>query len=127
MLICVYSIVAAAKYGPDPVAAVENGILNKAWSTVETMAPVKTFTTTPPAEYQPTDTNLFAAQFNGINSMVYAYSGAVMFIAFLSEMRRPMDFWKGLLVAQTFITIVYIFFGAFVSSIKAFTQSKGKS
>jgi hypothetical protein len=38
-----------------------------------------------------------------------------MFIAFLSEMRRPMDFWKGLLVAQTFITVVYIFFGAFVS------------
>jgi hypothetical protein len=34
------------------------------------MAPVKTFVSTPPAEYQPTDTNLFAAQFNGINSMV---------------------------------------------------------
>ncbi|KAJ5122421.1 hypothetical protein N7526_009358 [Penicillium atrosanguineum] len=109
-------IVAAAKYGPDPAAAVENGILNKAWSTVETMAPVRTFTSTPLAEYQPTDTNLFAAQFNGINSMVYAYSGAVMFVAFLSEMRRPMDFWKGLLVAQTFITVVYIFFGAFVYS-----------
>jgi hypothetical protein len=38
-----------------------------------------------------------------------------MFVAFLSEMRRPMDFWKGLLVAQTFISVVYIFFGAFVS------------
>ncbi|KAJ5880434.1 uncharacterized protein N7473_011487 [Penicillium subrubescens] len=110
VIICV----AAAKHGPDPAAAVENGILNKAWSTVATMAPVKTFVSTPPAEYQPTDTNLFAAQFNGINSMVYAYSGAVMFVAFLSEMRRPMDFWKGLLVAQTFITVVYIFFGAFV-------------
>lgn len=132
-----YSCVAAAKHGPDPAAAVENGILNKAWSTVATMAPVKTFVGTPPAEYQPTDTNLFAAQFNGINSMVCkfdlpliivpvnwdlvadcslldAYSGAVMFVAFLSEMRRPMDFWKGLLVAQTFITVVYIFFGAFV-------------
>lgn len=103
------------------------------------MAPVKTFVSTPTVEYQPTDTNLFAAQFNGINSMVCtlalvqndsprigikiltalqldAYSGAVMFVAFLSEMRRPMDFWKGLLVAQTFITVVYIFFGAFVSS-----------
>jgi hypothetical protein len=34
------------------------------------MAPVKTFVGTPPAEYQPTDANLFAAQFNGINSMV---------------------------------------------------------
>jgi hypothetical protein len=134
MLTCVYSCVAAAKHGPDPAAAVQNGILNKAWDTVATMAPVKTFVSTPPAEYQPTDTNLFAAQFNGINSMVCkfylsrslnrkssltalsldAYSGAVMFVAFLSEMRRPMDFWKGLLVAQTFITVVYIFFGAFV-------------
>jgi CHASE3 domain sensor protein len=37
-----------------------------------------------------------------------------MFVAFLSEMRRPMDFWKGLLIAQTFITVVYVFFGAFV-------------
>ncbi|KAF3387575.1 hypothetical protein F1880_001493 [Penicillium rolfsii] len=110
IIICV----AAAKNGPDPAAAVQNGILNKAWDTVATMAPVKTFVSTPPAEYQPTDTDLFAAQFNGINSMVYAYSGAVMFVAFMSEMRRPMDFWKGLLVAQTFITVVYIFFGAFV-------------
>ena len=37
-----------------------------------------------------------------------------MFVAFLSEMRRPMDFWKGLLMGQTFITVVYVFFGAFV-------------
>jgi hypothetical protein len=113
-------------YGPDPTAAVENGILNKAWGTVATMAPVKTFAGTPPAEYQPTDTNLFAAQFNGINSMVYAYSGAVMFVAFLSEMRRPMDFWKGLLVAQTFISVVYIFFGAFVSATNAHTQTNDR-
>lgn len=64
------SCVAAAKYGPDPAAAVNNGILNKAWATVETMAPVKTFVGTPPAEYQQSNTDLFAAQFNGINSMV---------------------------------------------------------
>ncbi|EPS31970.1 hypothetical protein PDE_06929 [Penicillium oxalicum 114-2] len=107
-------IVAAVKNGPDPTAAVNNGVLPKEWADPATMAPVMTFVETPPALYQPTDHNLFAAQFNGINSMVYAYSGAVMFVAFLSEMRRPMDFWKGLLVAQTFITVVYIFFGAFV-------------
>jgi hypothetical protein len=59
---------AAAKYGPDPTAAVENGILNKDWATDP--APVKTFAGTPPADYQPTDATLFAAQFNGINSMV---------------------------------------------------------
>lgn len=31
-------------------------------------------------------------------------------------MRRPMDFWKAMFLAQAFITIVYIFFGAFVSA-----------
>ena len=81
------------------------------------MAPVKTFVGVPPALYQPTDHNLFAAKFNGINSMVYAYSGAILFIAFLSEMRHPMDFWKAMLCAQLFISIVYIFFGAFVSRV----------
>lgn len=66
----VYSCVAAAKYGPDPAAQVQNGILPKSWATLEGMAPVKTFAGTPPAEYQPTDDNLFAARFNGINTMV---------------------------------------------------------
>ncbi|KAJ6013812.1 hypothetical protein N7540_008403 [Penicillium herquei] len=106
--------VAAAKYGPDPTAAVEYGILPKSWAT--NPAPVKTFVGTPPALYQQTDSNLFAAQFNGINSMVYAYSGAVMFVAFLSEMRHPMDFWKAVFTAQLFITVVYVFFGAFCYS-----------
>lgn len=50
-----------------------------------------------------------------LTDLLDAYSGAVMFIAFLSEMRRPMDFWKGMLLAQTFITVVYVFFGAVVS------------
>ncbi|KAJ5753172.1 hypothetical protein N7520_010089 [Penicillium odoratum] len=110
IIICV----AAAKYGPDPTAAVENGILNKAWA--DNPVPVKTFVGTPPAEYQPTDANLFAAQFNGINSMVYAYSGAMLFVAFLSEMRQPLDFWKAVFLAQAFITVIYVFFGAFAYS-----------
>ncbi|KAJ6109203.1 hypothetical protein N7486_001437 [Penicillium sp. IBT 16267x] len=105
---------AAAKYGPDPTASVNNGILPKAWAT--NPAPVKTFVGTPPAEYQQTDSQLFAAQFNGINSMVYAYSGALLFVAFLSEMRQPMDFWKAVFLAQSFITVVYVFFGAFAYS-----------
>jgi hypothetical protein len=44
-----------------------------------------------------------------------SYGGALLFIAFLAEMRHPMDFWKGLLIAQLFIYFVYILFGAFVS------------
>lgn len=31
-------------------------------------------------------------------------------------MRHPMDFWKGMLLAQTFICVVYILFGAYVYS-----------
>jgi hypothetical protein len=49
------------------------------------------------------------------NENIDAYGGALLFIAFLSEMRHPADFWKGLFVAQLFISIVYIIFGALVS------------
>lgn len=66
------SCAAAAKYGPDPTAAVQNGILPKEWAT--NPVPVKTFVNAPPAEYQMTDSDLFAAKFNGINSMVCKYS-----------------------------------------------------
>lgn len=111
--VCSFIIVcvAAAKFGPDPTAQVTGGILPKEWQ--YNPAPVRTFIDAPPAEYQPTDSNLFAAKFNGINSMVYAYSGAVLFIAFMAEMRHPWDFWKAMFCAQTFISVVYIFFGAF--------------
>jgi hypothetical protein len=38
----------------------------------------------------------------------------MIFIEFMAEMRRPMDFWKAMACAQVFITIVYMFFGLFV-------------
>ena len=66
--------------------------------------------------YQQQSTNPFSAQFNAVDSMVYAYSGALLFVAFLSEMRHPWDFWKGIFMAQVFICVVYVFFGAFVYS-----------
>ena len=40
----------------------------------------------------------------------------MLFISFLSEMRHPWDFWKGLLCADIFIYVVYLFFGLFVYS-----------
>ncbi|KAI7157959.1 hypothetical protein KC349_g5248 [Hortaea werneckii] len=46
----------------------------------------------------------------------HAYSGALLFVAFLGEMRNPWDFWKGLFLAQGFICFVYILFGVFVYS-----------
>lgn len=35
----------------------------------------------------------------------------MLFVEFMAEMRRPFDFWKGMLCAQVFIFSVYVFFG----------------
>lgn len=40
----------------------------------------------------------------------------MLFVSFLSEMRHPWDFWKGMLCADIFIYVVYLFFGLFVYS-----------
>ena len=80
---------------------------------IKNVGPIMTFAGVPPDQYQQ-QAHGTAAQLNGINQMVYSYGGALLFVAFLAEMRHPWDFWKGMLCAQTFICIVYIFFGAFV-------------
>ncbi|THU92102.1 hypothetical protein K435DRAFT_758442 [Dendrothele bispora CBS 962.96] len=56
------------------------------------------------------------AKVNGIMNMVFAYGGAMIFPEFLAEMRRPMDFWKGMACAQLLITVVYLMYGLFVYS-----------
>jgi len=58
----------------------------------------------------------FQPQLNGIMQIVFSYGGAMIFIEFMAEMRRPMDFWKAMACAQAFITVVYMFFGLFVYS-----------
>jgi len=105
IIICV----AAAKYAPDYEVITASSL-------IKTIEPIKTFAGPPPIAYQQQSTNEFSAQFNAVDSMVYAYSGALLFVAFLSEMRHPWDFWKGIFLAQVFICVVYIFFGAFVYS-----------
>ncbi|KAJ7446688.1 transmembrane amino acid transporter protein-domain-containing protein [Mycena latifolia] len=69
----------------------------------------------------PVETQLFAkiplfSQVNGIMNMVYAYGGAMIFPEMLAEMRRPMDFWKGMILAQSLIFSAYLVYGAFVYS-----------
>ncbi|KAJ7898431.1 hypothetical protein B0H13DRAFT_2031890 [Mycena leptocephala] len=69
----------------------------------------------------PVQTELFAkiplfSQVNGIMNMVYAYGGAMIFPEIMSEMRRPMDFWKGMILAQSLIFSAYLVYGAFVYS-----------
>ncbi|WPH03029.1 hypothetical protein R9X50_00590300 [Acrodontium crateriforme] len=101
-------IVAAAKYGPDKTVAI-------AGTNLVDRGPVKTFVGPPPITFQQgSATSQFAAQFSGVDQMVYSYSGAILFVAFLAEMRHPLDFWKGMIVAQAFIAGVYIIFGAVV-------------
>jgi hypothetical protein len=58
----------------------------------------------------------FEPQLNGIMQIVFSYGGAMIFIEFMAEMRRPMDFWKAMALSQTFISVVYMFFGLFVYS-----------
>ncbi|KXN81080.1 N amino acid transport system protein [Leucoagaricus sp. SymC.cos] len=64
-------------------------------------------------------------QVTGIMNMVFAYGGAMIFPEIMAEMRRPMDFWKGMplalvhlpqTLAQLFIFCVYILYGAFIYS-----------
>ncbi|GAB7356348.1 hypothetical protein MBLNU459_g7138t1 [Dothideomycetes sp. NU459] len=58
----------------------------------------------------------FTGQVVGLMQAVYSYGGAMLYCEFMSEMRKPMDFWKAILIADTFIYIVYLFFGVYVYS-----------
>ncbi|GJJ74731.1 hypothetical protein EMPS_07089 [Entomortierella parvispora] len=51
---------------------------------------------------------------NGIMQMVFAYGGAMIFPEIMAEMRRPMDFWKGMAMAQSLIFCAYLMYGIFV-------------
>ncbi|PPR06113.1 hypothetical protein CVT24_004213 [Panaeolus cyanescens] len=51
---------------------------------------------------------------NGIMNMVFAYGGAMIFPEMMAEMRRPMDFWKGMACAQMVIFTAYLLYGCFV-------------
>ncbi|TFK61152.1 hypothetical protein BDN72DRAFT_778575 [Pluteus cervinus] len=70
----------------------------------------------------PVKTELFAtdlplfSKVNGIMQMVFAYGGAMIFPEMMAEMRRPMDFWKGMAMAQMLIFSAYLMYGIFVYS-----------
>lgn len=54
------------------------------------------------------------SQVTGIMNMVFAYGGAMIFPEMMAEMRRPMDFWKGMTLAQLLIFFLYILYGSFI-------------
>jgi hypothetical protein len=70
--------------------------------------PVQTYAGLPPS------TVGFTGYLVGLMQAVYAYGGAMLFIEFMAEMKRPRDFWKAMICAQVFIFSCYIFFGCFV-------------
>ncbi|KAI9758177.1 MAG: hypothetical protein M4579_003151 [Chaenotheca gracillima] len=56
----------------------------------------------------------FPNQVVGLMQAVFSYGGAMIFCELMAEMRRPYDFWKGMIAAQTLIFLLYIFFGVYV-------------
>ena len=73
-------------------------------------APPVMTTAGPPATVE------FSGQVVGLMQAVYSYGGAMLYCEFMSEMRKPFDFWKALVIAETFIYVVYLFFGIYVYS-----------
>lgn len=61
----------------------------------------------------------FTNQIVGVMQIVYSYGGAMLFIEFMAEMRRPWDFWKGMVTAQSLICVIYMLCGI-VSDISPF-------
>ncbi|KAK1750105.1 transmembrane amino acid transporter [Echria macrotheca] len=70
----------------------------------------------PPGQGYTSGGDGFVGTLNGVMQAVCAYGGAMLFVAFLAEMRRPADFWKSLVCAELLIYVVYVFFGLFVYS-----------
>ncbi|KAF9352184.1 hypothetical protein BGX26_009949 [Mortierella sp. AD094] len=62
--------------------------------------------------------NEVVTKINGMMQMVFAYGGAMIFPELMAEMRRPMDFWKGMACAQTLIFVVYLMYGVFVYALQ---------
>jgi amino acid permease len=56
----------------------------------------------------------FQKQLNACMNIVYSYGGALVFVEFMSEMKRPWDFWKGMAAAQMFIFTIYLVFAMVV-------------
>ncbi|KAF2466790.1 amino acid transporter [Lindgomyces ingoldianus] len=72
--------------------------------------PISTYASAPPYSEG------FQTGISGLMQAVYSYGGALIFCEFMSEMRKPGDFWKALLIADSFIYVTYLFFGLYVYS-----------
>ncbi|KAF2717235.1 oligopeptide transporter protein [Polychaeton citri CBS 116435] len=102
--VMIMTMAVVASSAPDYEAA--NGQSNVP---IDPPAPVHTSGTRP-------DGSALTDQIVGLMQAVYSYGGAMLYCEFMSEMRRPMDFWKAIVCAECFIYGCYLFFGVFVYS-----------
>lgn len=55
---------------------------------------------------------------NGLMNAVFSFGGATLFVELMSEMRRPMDFWKGMICAEVLIYVCYMMYGCYCYAIQ---------
>ena len=60
------------------------------------------------------ETGNFIGSVTGLMQAVYSYGGAMIFTEFMGEMKRPKDFLTAMWAAQSFIYLVYMFYGLFM-------------
>ncbi|PVH80837.1 amino acid transporter-like protein [Cadophora sp. DSE1049] len=120
VLVCFISIGVSANSSPNYATMLSSfggagtpfGDKNFPNGTIESAIPIKTFAGTPPDGFASGGTG-FLGTYQGINMIIYSYGGAMLFFNLLAEMRNPWDFWKGMICADIFIYLVYMFFGLF--------------
>lgn len=90
--------------------------LGSAGSAVDssTIMPDKDGNYPPIIHYNNIPPNGLVGTVNGMLSGVLAYAGAQLFVEFMAEMRRPMDFIKAMWGAQFFIYSLYLTYGCVV-------------
>jgi hypothetical protein len=101
-----------AMFGSFGGAGTAFGDTNFPNGTPNVTIPIVKFAGSPPSGFASGGTG-FLGSFQGINTIIYAYGGAMIFFNLLAEMRNPWDFWKGMLCADIFIYVAYMFFGIF--------------
>jgi amino acid permease len=66
----------------------------------------------------------FVSAMNAVSTVVFAYCATPAYVSIVGEMRRPQDYTKSIVLAQTFITtlylivacVVYHYVGQFIAS-----------
>lgn len=49
-----------------------------------------------------------------VTNISFVFAGSIVFPEVISEMRRPWEFWKSMLVAQSIILVVYLVYGNYI-------------